>query len=41
MEIRRTGSVPEIPNAVKGDFDHRVLMSPLQKVVTESKRGAQ
>jgi len=32
-EIRKRGRVPEIPRAPHGDYDPRVLNSPLQKSV--------
>jgi hypothetical protein len=33
-EMRTTGRIPEIPKAAHGDFDPRVLASPLQQSVT-------
>lgn len=38
QEMRITGNIPEIPRAPKGDFDQRVLMSPLQKAVSEANK---
>ena len=32
-EMKRTGRIPEIPRAPHGDYDPRVLNSPLQKLV--------
>jgi len=32
--MKRTGRIPEIPRAPHGDYDPRVLNSPLQKLVT-------
>ena len=32
-QMRTTGNISEIPRAVRGDFDSRVLSSSLQKVV--------
>ena len=34
-EMRMTGRIPEIPRAAKGDFDPRVLASPLQGLVMD------
>jgi hypothetical protein len=33
-ETKTTGWIPEIPRAPHGDYDPRVLDSPLQKLVT-------
>ena len=33
-EMKRTGRIPEIPRAPHGDYDPRVLNSPLQRLVT-------
>ena len=35
-EMKRTGRIPEIPRGPHGDYDPRVLNSPLQKLVTSS-----
>jgi glycosyltransferase involved in cell wall biosynthesis len=35
-EMKRTGTIPEIPTAPHGNYDPRVLNSPLQKLVTSS-----
>jgi glycosyltransferase involved in cell wall biosynthesis len=35
-EMKRTGRIPDIPRAPHGDYDPRVLNSPLQKLVTSS-----
>jgi glycosyltransferase involved in cell wall biosynthesis len=32
-EMKRTGRIPDIPRAPHGDFDPRILSSPLQKLV--------
>ena len=32
-EMKSTGLIPEIPGATHGDYDPRVLDSPLQKLV--------
>jgi hypothetical protein len=32
-EMKRNGRIPEIPRALHGDYDPRVLNSPLQKSV--------
>jgi hypothetical protein len=32
-EMKRTGQIPEIPRAPHGDYDPRILSSPLQKLV--------
>jgi len=32
-EMKRTGRIPEVPRAPHGDFDPRILSSPLQKLV--------
>ena len=34
-EIRRTGRLPAVPRALRGDFDPRILGSPLQQLVTQ------
>jgi glycosyltransferase involved in cell wall biosynthesis len=34
-EMRTTGRIPEIPRAAHGDYDPRVLASPLQQLVTD------
>lgn len=35
QEMISTGRIPEIPKAAHGDFDPRILSSPLQKLVSE------
>ena len=35
-EMKRNGRIPEIPRAPHGDYDPRILNSPLQKLVTSS-----
>ncbi len=39
-EMRTTGVVPEIPKAPRGNYDSRVLASPLQKIVSKSAENA-
>ena len=33
IEMRTTGRIPEVPQAAHGDFDPRVMSSPLQKSI--------
>lgn len=39
-EMRTTGVVPEIPKAPQGNYDSRVLASPLQKIVSKLAENA-
>ncbi len=39
-EMRTTGVVPEIPKASRGNYDSRILASPLQKIVSKSAENA-
>ncbi len=32
-EMKTTGRIPEVPKAPRGDYDPRILASPLQKSV--------
>ena len=38
-EMKRTGGIPDIPGAPHGDYDPRVLKSPLQKSVAQRNHG--